>query len=678
MVRDGRGCFATTTTRSIWKSALIILFLKIFKQDVELFVSDFFTSFRMPPGTNSAFITLLPKFGFGEKWRKRIQICLHSARTSILVNGSPTSEFSIKKGFRQGDPLSPFLFVLVMEGLHIAIKDACQANLIKGVTVGTPEQMAWATAMPFTYLGHPIAVNMNRLNRWQEDAGFDHISSTTKETWRNVVGFINHLHDCCIVPKDTLKHKVGCGTKVRFWIATWIGDDPLALRYNRLNRLDVQPYCFIRDRFINREWKMQWKRPIVYGRINAMWESLQAELQHVTPFRGHDEVCWGIGHNGKFTTSASVKSFKTRVGNPINLMSEGIKTSSTGRSKKPQSERPTTRAITYGTVVDVFIPLKKSKAGKRFAFVRFVKINNIVRLVENLCTIWIGRHHLYANQARFERPQKSYSSHNVTRHATPAGINTNVVNSPGDASVASFSEQVGHQFNNTGGSVLDIMEGFIKVVVYAPQLSLGKKNLLDYLLNILGRWNGEVIVMGDFNEVRSSNERRGSCFNPYSARHFDRFIYNSGLIDIPLEGYAFTWSHPSASKMSKLDRFLISDGVFSLFSSITAVCFDRHLSDHRPILLREVYVDFGPIPFRFYHSWFDHVGFDEMIKSAWVSFSHSDGNSMIRFKKKLQDLKLIIRCWIRNKKHEASRLKNNLVAELGMIDLASDRGVADE
>nr|GFA91517.1 hypothetical protein [Tanacetum cinerariifolium] len=48
-------------------------------------------------------------------------------------------------------------------------------------------------------------------------------------------------------------------------------------------------------------------------------------------------------------------------------------------------------------------------------------------------------------------------------HATSAGINTNVVNSPGDASVASFSEQVGHQFNNTGGSVLDIMEGFIKV-----------------------------------------------------------------------------------------------------------------------------------------------------------------------------------------------------------------------
>nr|GEY70269.1 hypothetical protein [Tanacetum cinerariifolium] len=41
----------------------------------------------------------------------------------------------------------------------------------------------------------------------------------------------------------------------------------------------------------------------------------------------------------------------------------------------------------YGTVVDVFIPSKKSKAGKRFAFVRFIKLFNLDRLVENLCTI---------------------------------------------------------------------------------------------------------------------------------------------------------------------------------------------------------------------------------------------------------------------------------------------------
>ncbi|GJU57503.1 RNA-directed DNA polymerase, eukaryota [Tanacetum coccineum] len=61
----------------------------------------------------------------------------------------------------------------------------------------------------------------------------------------------------------------------------------------------------------------------------------------------------------------------------------------------------------YGTVVDVFIPAKKSTAGKRFAFVRFIKVFNLDRLVKNLCTLWIGSHHLFANQVRFDRPQKS-------------------------------------------------------------------------------------------------------------------------------------------------------------------------------------------------------------------------------------------------------------------------------
>ncbi|GKC52623.1 RNA-directed DNA polymerase, eukaryota [Tanacetum coccineum] len=200
------------------------------------------------------------------------------------------------------------------------------------------------------------------------------------------------------------------------------------------------------------------------------------------------------------------------------------------------------------------------------------------------------------------------------------------------------------------GTWLPTNSKILFIAIYAPQQTSCKRKLWDYISNIVGRWNGESIIMGDFNEVRSSEERRGSCFNPYSARYFDRFISNAGLVDVTLEGYAFTWAHPSASKMSKLDRFLVSDGIFSLFPSITAICLDRHLSDHRPILLREVKLDFGPTPFRFYHSWFDYVGFDDMIKLSWHSFSHSDTNGMIRFKKKLQDLKKIIRSWIKAKK----------------------------
>ncbi|GJT88122.1 RNA-directed DNA polymerase, eukaryota [Tanacetum coccineum] len=126
--------------------------------------------------------------------------------------------------------------------------------------------------------------------------------------------------------------------------------------------------------------------------------------------------------------------------------------------------------------------------------------------------------------------------------------------------------------------------------------------------------------------------------------------------------------------MSKLDRFLVSEGIFSSFPSLLATCLDRHLSDHRPILLNESLVDYGPIPFRVYHSWFKREGFDDMVHSAWNSFSHSDPNLLIRFKKKLQALKAIIRAWIKDKNLLLSGTRNAIVADLSVIDKQLDNG----
>ncbi|GJU32048.1 putative RNA-directed DNA polymerase, eukaryota, reverse transcriptase zinc-binding domain protein [Tanacetum coccineum] len=78
---------------------------------------------------------VLLHMGFANKWRSWIRSCLFSARTSIMVNGSPTLEFSPGRGLRQGDPLSPFLFILVMEGLNLAFQETTQMHLIKGVSL---------------------------------------------------------------------------------------------------------------------------------------------------------------------------------------------------------------------------------------------------------------------------------------------------------------------------------------------------------------------------------------------------------------------------------------------------------------------------------------------------------------------------------------------------------------
>ncbi|GKC32857.1 MAK10-like protein [Tanacetum coccineum] len=70
-----------------------------------------------------------------------------------------------------------------------------------------------------------------------------------------------------------------------------------------------------------------------------------------------------------------------------------------------------------------------------------------------------------------------------------------------------------------------------------------------------------VILFGDLNEVRSESERFGSTFSCRDATIFNSFIHDTGLIDLPMGGWHFTWVNKVGSKMRKLDRFLISDDV---------------------------------------------------------------------------------------------------------------------
>ncbi|GKG14849.1 hypothetical protein Tco_0354449, partial [Tanacetum coccineum] len=118
----------------------------------------------------------------------------------------------------------------------------------------------------------------------------------------------------------------------------------------------------------------------------------------------------------------------------------------------------------------------------------------------------------------------------------------------------------------------------------------------------------------------------------------------------------------------------VSKGLCSIFPSLSAICLDRHLSDHRPILMREVVVDYGPTPFRSFNSWFSKAGFDKMVESSWNNSLIMENNAVVLLKKKFQALKSMIKSWSKQEKHESSAQRTAFMNRLVELDKIIDQG----
>uniref|UniRef100_A0A2N9GDB5 Reverse transcriptase domain-containing protein n=1 Tax=Fagus sylvatica TaxID=28930 RepID=A0A2N9GDB5_FAGSY len=78
---------------------------------------------------------VMEKMGFHEKWVSIMMECISTVSYSILVNGEPHGYIKPSRGLRQGDPLSPYLFLLCAEGLHSLIQKEKNAGTLKGVSI---------------------------------------------------------------------------------------------------------------------------------------------------------------------------------------------------------------------------------------------------------------------------------------------------------------------------------------------------------------------------------------------------------------------------------------------------------------------------------------------------------------------------------------------------------------
>ncbi|XP_071708247.1 uncharacterized protein [Rutidosis leptorrhynchoides] len=205
--------------------------------------------------------------GFGTKWCKWISSCLKSATISILINGSPTSEFNLKRGVRQGDPLSPFLFIIAAEGLNILTKVAVD----RGISNDNVEALAsWCSCLggrlPFMYLGISVGKHVDGLG----------------------ISFSN-----------SFIHSIGDEKSTSFWDDIWVGNVSFKDRFKRLHRLEI-------DKDINISSKIEefkgdglgnWAYPPM-GRTNSELNELRDTVRNLQLTEGKKD-CWSWNLNSK-------------------------------------------------------------------------------------------------------------------------------------------------------------------------------------------------------------------------------------------------------------------------------------------------------------------------------------------------------------------------------------------
>ena len=77
----------------------------------------------------------MEKLGFNYRWWGLMMQCISSVTYSFRINGKSRGCIIPSRGLRQGDPLSPYLFLICAEGLSALIKNSVQRGFMEGVVV---------------------------------------------------------------------------------------------------------------------------------------------------------------------------------------------------------------------------------------------------------------------------------------------------------------------------------------------------------------------------------------------------------------------------------------------------------------------------------------------------------------------------------------------------------------
>nr|GEV13876.1 nucleotide-binding alpha-beta plait domain-containing protein [Tanacetum cinerariifolium] len=156
------------------------------------------------------------------------------------------------------------------------------------------------------------------------------------------------------------------------------------------------------------------------------------------------------------------------------------------------------------------------------------------------------------------------------------------------------------------------------VAVYPPHDLRDKHMVWEYLVTVIKQWKGNVMLMGDFNEVRYKSDRFGLTFNVQGAVEFNYFINDADL--------------------------------------------------------EETNYDYGPFPFWSFQHWFELDGFNKFVIDSWNVVPGDVSNGMLNLVYKLKSVKVRIREWIKDYRSKCNGAMDRYKEELRVLDEAVDKG----
>jgi len=233
------------------------------------------------------------------------------------------------------------------------------------------------------------------------------------------------------------------------------------------------------------------------------------------------------------------------------------------------------------------------------------------------------------------------------------------------------SHLMGKGFIDVFGTYSEANVKCVIVNVYAACNLRDKKMLWEEMSNV--KASSQDIVWcfcGDFNAIRSRNERKGRTNREDQSSEivgFNRFIDSNLLFDLPIVGKKFTWFNSNGMTKSRLDRVLITEEWLDCWPMCMQYVQRREVSDHCAIVVKSLLKDWGPKPFRSINAWLSERGFCEMVKDKWCSYS-VQGSDIHMFKEKLKRLKGDLKTWNRDLFGNIVSSKKKILQEIEEFD----------